>query len=97
MADTKMPNDASTQGGTRAQHVEAGKQSHKNDSMAASDKSGKLPGPLDQSHEQHVAAGKQSHKNDSKDMSAKSDKSAGTQGGTREQHVAAGKQSHKND
>ena len=57
MADTKTPNGASNQGGTCAQNVEAGKQSHKNDTTGAASKSAKLPGPQDQTREQHVEAG----------------------------------------
>lgn len=54
----------STRGGTRDQHAEAGRQSHKNDASnrnSGDDKSARGGTP-----EQHAAAGRQSHKNDDK-------------------------------
>ena len=68
---------AGRQGGTHEQHVEAGRQSHKNDASRAgsSQQSGTAQGNQQSAsgsgkqggtHEQHVEAGRQSHKNDAK-------------------------------
>ena len=69
------------QGGSHEQHVQAGRQSHKNDASRQSDslsnrQSGSRSGQSEQS-------------------GARS--GAGVQGGTPEQHAAAGRQSHKNN
>lgn len=63
MAETK-----GTQGGSREQHAEAGRQSHKNDDKKSGSqgtenkKSG--GGTRGGTPEQHAEAGRQSHKND---------------------------------
>jgi uncharacterized protein len=59
-----------TQGGTHEQHVEAGRQSHKNDGNSQSgsggSNSGSGSGMRGGTREQHAEAGRQSHKNDDK-------------------------------
>jgi hypothetical protein len=61
-----------TQGGSHEQHVEAGRQSHKNDgnrqsgSGGSSGGSGSGSGMRGGTREQHAEAGRQSHKNDNK-------------------------------
>lgn len=75
-------NQGGTQGGTHKQHVEAGRQSHKNDTDkgdkgSASQQSGQ------KGVSQHSGSGGSS--------------GSGTRGGTPEQHAEAGRQSHKND
>jgi len=79
------------QGGTHEQHVQAGRQSHKNDASRQSDslsnqQSGSRSGQSEQS-------GSRSESN----LQSGSRSGAGVQGGTPEQHAAAGRQSHKND
>lgn len=79
------------QGGTHEQHVQAGRQSHKNDASRQSDslsnqQSGSRSGQSEQS-------GSRSESN----LQSGSRSGAGLQGGTPEQHAAAGRQSHKND
>lgn len=65
MAETK-----GTQGGSREQHAEAGRQSHKNDDKksggqgSASKSGGQGSGTRGGTPEQHAEAGRQSHKND---------------------------------
>jgi hypothetical protein len=64
MAETK-----GTQGGSREQHAEAGRQSHKNDdkssgSMSGSGSQSKSGSTRGGTPEQHANAGRQSHKND---------------------------------
>ena len=76
-----------TQGGTHEQHVEAGRQSHKNDGDKQSGQSGS------QGSQQ---SGQQSGQSRS-GGSEQSGSGAGSRGGTHEQHVEAGRQSHKND
>jgi hypothetical protein len=58
-----------TQGGSHEQHVEAGRQSHKNDSNkqssgSSSNKQSSTGGTRGGTPEQHAEAGRQSHKND---------------------------------
>jgi len=79
------------QGGSHEQHVQAGRQSHKNDASRQSDslsnqQSGSRSGQSEQS-------GSRSESN----LQSGSRSGAGVQGGTPEQHAAAGRQSHKND
>ncbi|MDN4039181.1 hypothetical protein [Massilia sp. YIM B02443] len=69
------------QGGTHEQHVQAGRQSHKNDASRQSDSL---------SNQQSGSRSGQSQQSGSRS-------GAGVQGGTPEQHAAAGRQSHKND
>jgi hypothetical protein len=81
------------QGGTHEQHVQAGRQSHKNDASRQSD----AP-----SNQQSGSRAGQSEQSGSGSRSGESVQSgsrpgAGVQGGTPEQHAAAGRQSHKND
>ena len=75
----------STQGGTHEQHVEAGRQSHKN-----SDAGNQSSAAGNSSARQSVSG--QSGSGNSQSAS----KGTSTQGGTHEQHVEAGRQSHKN-
>ena len=92
---------AGNQGGTHEQHVQAGRQSHKNDASRQSDspsnqQSGNQSSGSQQSGNQSNSSqqsGRQS--NQSQQSGARS--GAGVQGGTPEQHAAAGRQSHKND
>lgn len=79
---------AGKQGGTHEQHVEAGRQSHKNDASrgGSSQQSGNAQG------------NQQSDRSQGNQQSASgSGSSSGSRGGTHEQHVEAGRQSHKND
>jgi hypothetical protein len=81
------------QGGTHEQHVQAGRQSHKNDASRQSDSL---------SNQQSGSRSGQSQQSGSGSRSGQSQQSgsrsgAGVQGGTPEQHAAAGRQSHKND
>lgn len=69
------------QGGSHEQHVQAGRQSHKNDASRQSDSP---------SNQQSGSRSGQSQQSGSRS-------GAGVQGGTPEQHAAAGRQSHKND
>lgn len=71
------------QGGSHQQHVEAGRQSHKNDASRQSDSL---------SNQQSGSGSGQSAQSGSGSRSG-----ARAQGGTPEQHAAAGRQSHKND
>jgi len=71
------------QGGSHQQHVEAGRQSHKNDASRQSDSL---------SNQQSGSGSGGSAQSGSGSRSG-----AGVQGGTPEQHAAAGRQSHKND
>ena len=57
-----MADEKGTRGGTHEQHVNAGKQSHKNTPSKSDDSEKKSS--RGGTHEQHVEAGKQSHKND---------------------------------
>ncbi|TFW33004.1 hypothetical protein [Massilia horti] len=63
-------NSKGNQGGTHEQHVEAGRQSHKNDGNKQSGHSGSSGsssgGMRGGTREQHAEAGRQSHKNDNK-------------------------------
>jgi hypothetical protein len=102
-SNNKSGSRSGNQGGTHEQHVEAGRQSHKNDGnqQSASSGSGSGSGMRGGSREQHAEAGRQSHKNDGNKQSGSSGSSGsgsgGTRGGTPEQHAEAGRQSHKND
>jgi len=69
------------QGGSHQQHVEAGRQSHKNDASRQSDS----------------LSNQQSGSGSGGSAQSGSRSGAGVQGGTPEQHAAAGRQSHKND
>ena len=71
------------QGGSHQQHVEAGRQSHKNDASRQSDSL---------SNQQSGSGSGGSAQSGSGSRSG-----TGVQGGTPEQHAAAGRQSHKND
>jgi hypothetical protein len=57
-----------TQGGSSAQHAEAGRQSHKNDGnkQSGSGSGSRSGGTRGGTPEQHAEAGRQSHKNDKK-------------------------------
>lgn len=93
------------QGGTHEQHVQAGRQSHKNDASRQSDslsnqQSGSRSGQSQQSGSgsrsgQSQQSGAGSRSGQSQQSGSRS--GAGVQGGTPEQHAAAGRQSHKND
>ncbi|OLP62238.1 hypothetical protein BJF93_18635 [Xaviernesmea oryzae] len=72
------------QGGSHEQHVNAGKQSHKNSGS-------KQAAAMDDMSSSKSASSKSES---GKSAAAKS--SSGKQGGSHEQHVNAGKQSHKN-
>lgn len=78
---SKSGGQTASRGGTHEQHVEAGRQSHKNTNKASDDsqkpgtstsgsqKSGSAGsggGSRGGTHEQHVEAGRQSHKNDNR-------------------------------
>jgi len=83
---TSKQNKASrpgNQGGSHQQHVEAGRQSHKNDASRQSDSL---------SNQQSGSGSGGSAQSGSGSRSG-----TGVQGGTPEQHAAAGRQSHKND
>ena len=89
-ASTRNATGAGKQGGTHQQHVEAGRQSHKNSGdQSATDAGNSGTGggnrQSDSGGSGSGTSGKQS-----------SSRSGDTQGGTREQHVEAGRQSHKN-
>ncbi|WP_312519907.1 hypothetical protein [Massilia sp.] len=95
------------QGGTHEQHVQAGRQSHKNDASRQSDslsnqQSGSRSGQSQQSGSQSESNLRSGQSQQSGSRSGQSQQSgsrsgAGVQGGTPEQHAAAGRQSHKND
>jgi hypothetical protein len=65
---TSGSRSGTSSGGTHEQHVEAGRQSHKNDSGGSSGSSGSKQassgGTRGGTPEQHAEAGRQSHKND---------------------------------
>jgi hypothetical protein len=89
------------QGGTHEQHVEAGRQSHKNDASRQSgsgsnQQSGAASRGSQQSTRQPTPA-QQPDTRLSESKQADLQSGAGVQGGTPEQHAAAGRQSHKND
>lgn len=101
---------AGNQGGTHEQHVQAGRQSHKNDASHQSDslsnqQSGKQSIGSQQSGRQSNQSQQSGSRSDSQQSDRPSNQSqqsgsrsgAGVQGGTPEQHAAAGRQSHKND
>lgn len=77
------------QGGSHQQHVEAGRQSHKNDASRQSDS-------LSNQQSGSGSGGSAQSGSGSRSGSG-SGSGAGVQGGTPEQHAAAGRQSHKND
>lgn len=93
------------QGGTHEQHVQAGRQSHKNDAGRRSDSLSNQQSGSRSGQSQQSGAGSrsgQSQQSGSGSRSGQSQQSgsrsgAGVQGGTPEQHAAAGRQSHKND
>jgi len=79
------------QGGTHEQHVQAGRQSHKNDASHQSDS-------LSNQQSGNASIGsQQSGSRSGQSAQSGSRSGAGVQGGTPEQHAAAGRQSHKND
>jgi len=102
---------AGNQGGTHEQHVQAGRQSHKNDASRQSDslsnqQSGSRSGSSQQSGNQsnssqqsgnQSSASQQSGRQSNGSQQSGARSGAGVQGGTPEQHAAAGRQSHKND
>jgi hypothetical protein len=78
------------QGGSREQHAEAGRQSHKNDANKQSgsgsgSRSGGSGGTRGGTPEQHAEAGRQSHKNDGNKQSASGSgsRSGGSRGSNR--------------
>ena len=75
------------QGGSHQQHVEAGRQSHKNDASRQSDSLSN----------QQSGSGSGGSAQSGSGLRSGSGSGAGVQGGTPEQHAAAGRQSHKND
>lgn len=77
---------AGTSGGTHEQHVETGRQSHKNDAGKSAMAGG-----------QSVVSAGSSSRSGGSEQSASTPGAIGTRGGTPEQHAAAGRQSHKND
>jgi len=79
------------QGGTHEQHVNAGRQSHKNDASRQSDT------PSNQQSGRQSSGSQQSERQSSGSQQSGSRSGACVQGGTPEQHAAAGRQSHKND
>jgi len=85
------------QGGSHEQHVQAGRQSHKNDAGRQSDSlSNQQSGSGSRSGQsQQSGSGSGSRSGQSQQSGSRS--GAGVQGGTPEQHAAAGRQSHKND
>jgi hypothetical protein len=91
------------QGGTHEQHVQAGRQSHKNDASQQSDapsnqQSGSRSGQSEQSgSSSRSGQSQQSGSRSESNLQSGSRSGAGVQGGTPEQHAAAGRQSHKND
>ncbi len=70
MNSKQNKSQSGNQGGTREQHAEAGRQSHKNDGNKQSGSAGSgsrsSGGTRGGTPEQHAEAGRQSHKNDSK-------------------------------
>lgn len=102
---------AGNQGGTHEQHVQAGRQSHKNDASRQSDslsnqQSGNQASGSQQSGNQSNSSqqsgrpsnqSQQSDRQSNQSQQSGARSGAGVQGGTPEQHAAAGRQSHKND
>jgi hypothetical protein len=82
-------NSKGTQGGSREQHAEAGRQSHKNDANKQSgsgsgSRSGGSGGTRGGTPEQHAEAGRQSHKNDgNKQSGGGGSRSGSTRGSNR--------------
>ena len=83
------------QGGTHEQHVQAGRQSHKNDASRQSDSQSNQQSGSGSRSGQSQQSGSGSRSGQSQQSGSRS--GAGVQGGTPEQHAAAGRQSHKND
>jgi len=101
VSQNKSGSRTGNQGGTHEQHVEAGRQSHKNDAARQSDalsnrQSSSASGASQQSGRQATPAQQPDTRLNASQQSG-SRAGAGVQGGTPEQHAAAGRQSHKND
>ncbi|MES2934482.1 MAG: hypothetical protein V4805_13460 [Pseudomonadota bacterium] len=88
----KQSSQGSSRGGTHEQHVEAGRQSHKNDPAGSKQSGGKGSKNMPEDSDDQDVGGRQSGSG-----ASRSGSSGGTRGGTPEQHAEAGRQSHKND
>ncbi len=87
-ADSSSGSRSGTQGGTHEQHVDAGRQSHKNDEVNQSSSGSGSSKQSDSSTSSRSSTGSKS---------GTGSRSGTSQSGTHEQHVDAGRQSHKND
>ena len=100
-ASTRNASGAGKQGGTHEQHVEAGRQSHKNSGSQDASEAGNIGSGGGASGNRQSDSGTDTSSKQSASRSSGSDSDSaagsrsGTQGGTREQHVEAGRQSHK--
>lgn len=103
-SDTSTGNKPGVQGGSHEQHVEAGRQSHKNDSgNKQSDNKQSDSKQSDHKQSDNKQAGgagtKQSGAGNanSGNTGSKQSTAGGTRAGSPEQHAEAGRHSHKND